>query len=147
MIGIVISGHINYASGMESAVRAIAGEQDQMAFIDFVESMSTEELEVSLRQAAKEVDSGQGVLFLTDIPGGSPCNRALSIMMDTENVELIAGANLPMIANAAFEREGAELKELVETLLEIGTSCVQDMRKELESVMAPEPETECEDGL
>lgn len=147
MIGIVISGHINFASGMQSAVQAIAGEQDQMAFIDFVESMSTEELEVSLRQAAKEVDSGQGVLFLTDIPGGSPCNRALSIMMDTENVELIAGANLPMIANAAFEREGAELKELVETLLEIGTSCVQDMRKELESVMAPEPETECEDGL
>ncbi|MGF1702875.1 PTS sugar transporter subunit IIA [Photobacterium makurazakiensis] len=147
MIGIVVSGHINFASGMGSAVKAIAGEQDQLEFIDFVESMSTDELEAELRQAAKRVDGGEGVLFLTDIPGGSPCNRALAIMMDTGNVELIAGANLPMIANAAFERDGAELKELVETLLEIGGSCMQDMRKELEAVMAPEPELECEDGL
>ncbi|WP_064609486.1 PTS galactosamine/N-acetylgalactosamine transporter subunit IIA [Photobacterium sp. J15] len=146
MIGIVVSGHINYATGMQSAVKAIAGEQEQMAFIDFVETMSTEQLEERLRQAAKEVDSGEGVLFLTDIPGGSPCNRALSIMMDTANVELVAGANLPMIANAAFERDGAELKELAATLIEIGTSCVQDMRKELEAVMEPEP-AECEDGL
>lgn len=147
MIGIVVSGHLNFASGMQSAVKAIAGEQAQMAFIDFVESMSTEQLEAQLRQTAKEVDSGDGVLFLTDIPGGSPCNRALSIMMDTPNVELIAGVSLPMIANAAFERDGADLKELVDTLVEIGTSCVQDMRKQLALVMDPEPVTDCEDGL
>ncbi|GHA53053.1 PTS galactosamine/N-acetylgalactosamine transporter subunit IIA [Photobacterium aphoticum] len=147
MIGIVVSGHINFATGMGSAVKAIAGEQDQMAFIDFVETMSTEELEVALREAAKQVDDGEGVLFLTDIPGGSPCNRAMSILMDTDNVELLAGVNLPMIANAAFEREDSTLPELVETLLEIGHSCLQDMRKELQAMMAPEPELECEDGL
>lgn len=45
MIGIVVSGHINFASGMASAVRAITGEQSQMLFIDFVESMSTDMLE------------------------------------------------------------------------------------------------------
>ena len=41
MIGIVVSGHINFASGMESAVRAIAGEQEQMTYVDFVETMSS----------------------------------------------------------------------------------------------------------
>ncbi|MEZ8092563.1 PTS galactosamine/N-acetylgalactosamine transporter subunit IIA [Photobacterium swingsii] len=147
MIGIVVSGHINFASGMQSAVKAIAGEQEQMAFIDFVESMSTEQLEADLRQAAQDVDSGEGVLFLTDIPGGSPCNRALAILMDQSNVELIGGANLPMIANAAFEREDVTLPVLVELLLEIGTSCMQDMRKEVEALMQPEPVVECEDGL
>lgn len=69
MIGIVVSGHIHFASGMQSAVKAIAGEQKQMEFIDFVESMSTDELEAKLRQAALLADSGEGVLFLTDIPG------------------------------------------------------------------------------
>ncbi|OZS42545.1 PTS galactosamine/N-acetylgalactosamine transporter subunit IIA [Photobacterium sanguinicancri] len=147
MIGIVVSGHINFASGMQSAVKAIAGEQEQMAFIDFVESMSTEQLEADLRQAAQDVDSGEGVLFLTDIPGGSPCNRALAILMDQPNVELIGGANLPMIANAAFEREDVTLRVLVDLLLEIGTSCMQDMRKEVEALMQPEPVSECEDGL
>ena len=145
MIGIVVSGHINFATGIQSAVKAITGEQDQIQFIDFVEALSTDELEVKLRQAAKEVDNGDGVLFLTDIPGGSPANRALNIMLDTENVELITGVNLPLVANAALEREGVTLDELVEILLEIGRTSIQDMRKELEKVMVPE--LECEDGL
>ena len=147
MIGIVVSGHINFATGIRSAVLAITGEQEQMKFIDFVESMSTGELEVQLRQAAQEVDSGDGVLFLTDIPGGSPCNRALAILMERDDVELIGGANLPMIANAAFEREDADLKELVGMLLDIGNACMQDMRKEVEVLMQPEMAAECEDGL
>ncbi len=145
MIGIVVSGHIHFATGIQSAVKAITGEQDQIQFIDFVEALSTDELEVKLRQAAKEVDNGDGVLFLTDIPGGSPANRALNIMLDTENVELITGVNLPLVANAALEREGVTLDELVEILLEIGRTSIQDMRKELEKVMVPE--LECEDGL
>lgn len=147
MIGIVVSGHIQFASGMASAVKAIAGEQEQMAFVDFVESLSTDELEAQLRQAAQSVDSGDGVLFLTDIPGGSPSNRALNILMDTPNVELIAGVNLPMIANAAFERDGASLPELVEILMEIGGSCMQNMRVELNKAMTATEETACEDGL
>ncbi len=147
MIGIVVSGHINFASGIQSAVKAIAGEQEQMLYIDFVESMTTETLEEELRKAATEVDTGDGVLFLMDIPGGSPANRALAILMDTENVELIAGANLPMIANAAFERDDVNIKELVNILLEIGAECMQDMRKQLELVMAQEPEAICEGGL
>lgn len=147
MIGIVVSGHLNFASGVQSAVRAIAGEQEQMQFVDFVESMSTDELEAQLRKAAAEVNSGKGVLFLTDIPGGSPSNRATAIMMDTEQVEVIGGANLPMIANVAFERDGVELNELVEILLEIGTSCIQDMRQQLEAAMAPATEDDFDEGL
>ncbi|WP_022939869.1 PTS galactosamine/N-acetylgalactosamine transporter subunit IIA [Psychromonas hadalis] len=147
MIGIVVSGHINFATGMQSAVKAITGEQEQMAYVDFVESMSTDQLEDKLRQAVKEVDSGEGVLILADLPGGSPSNRASTILMESQNVELIAGANLPMIANAAFERDGANLQELVEVILEIGTSCIQNMRLELEKMMVSEPELESEDGL
>ncbi|MGO2509871.1 MAG: PTS galactosamine/N-acetylgalactosamine transporter subunit IIA [Vibrio hibernica] len=147
MIGIVVSGHIHFASGMESAVKAIAGEQEQMAFIDFIESMSTDELEIQLRQAMKAVDTGDGVLFLTDIPGGSPSNRASAILMDSDKVEQISGVNLPMIANAAFEREDVTVNELVEILLEIGSSCMQDMRKQLEAAMEPESELQCDDGI
>ncbi len=40
MIGLIVSGHINFASGMASAVKAIAGEQENMVFIDFVETFS-----------------------------------------------------------------------------------------------------------
>ncbi len=146
MIGIVVSGHINFASGMASAVKAIAGQQENMVFIDFVESMSTDELEIALRQAAIDVNTGNGVLFLTDIPGGSPANRAMSIMMENNNVELIAGANLPMIANAAFERDGVTVEELVSTLLVIGQSTMQNLRQEFAKAMAQD-DVEQGDGL
>ncbi|WP_152416091.1 hypothetical protein [Avibacterium paragallinarum] len=36
MLGIVVSGHINFASGMRSAVEAIVGQQPQLEFVDFL---------------------------------------------------------------------------------------------------------------
>lgn len=146
MIGIVVSGHINFASGMQSAMKAIVGEPEQMRFVDFVESMSTDDLETALRNAAQEVNSDDGVLFLTDIPGGSPANRASVILMDTDQVEVLSGVNLPMIANAAFERDGASLHELVDILKDIGKSTIQDMRKALEAAIVEECISE-EEGL
>ncbi|WP_279450835.1 PTS galactosamine/N-acetylgalactosamine transporter subunit IIA [Aeromonas hydrophila] len=146
MIGIVVSGHIKFASGMQSAIKTIVGEPEQMCFVDFIESMSTDELESALRKAAQEVNSDEGVLFLTDIPGGSPANRATAILMDTAQVEVLAGVNLPMIANAAFERDGVSLNELVEILQEIGKSTMQDMRKALATAMAQE-ESDVLEGL
>lgn len=148
MIGIVVSGHIHFASGMQSALRAIVGEQDQMQFIDFEESMSTDQLKLALAKAAQEVNSGDGVLFLTDIPGGSPCNRAMEVMVESSDVELLAGVSLPMIINCAFEREDVTLSQLVKTLLEIGGSCMQDMRKQLALAMKDNREALCEvDGV
>lgn len=146
MIGIVVSGHINFASGMQSAMKAIVGEPEQMRFVDFVESMSTDDLETALRNAAQEVNSDDGVLFLTDIPGGSPANRASVILMDSVQVEVLSGVNLPMIANAAFERDGASLHELVDILQNIGKSTIQDMRKALEAAIVEECISE-EEGL
>ncbi|MCO4198277.1 PTS galactosamine/N-acetylgalactosamine transporter subunit IIA [Aeromonas hydrophila] len=146
MIGIVVSGHINFASGMQSAMKAIVGEPEQMRFVDFVESMSTDDLETALRNAAQEVNSDDGVLFLTDIPGGSPANRASVILMDSDKVEVLSGVNLPMIANAAFERDGASLNELVDILQYIGKSTIQDMRKALEAAIVEECISE-EEGL
>ncbi|QRG81456.1 PTS galactosamine/N-acetylgalactosamine transporter subunit IIA [Vibrio diabolicus] len=146
MIGIVVSGHINFATGMQSAFQAIAGEQDQFEFVDFLESMSTDDLEAELRKAAQAVNTGDGVLFLCDVVGGSPCNRAMNIMIDTPNVEIVAGVNLAMIANAAFERDGSNLDDLVETLLEIGGSTMQSMRLALAKISAAAADDD-DDGL
>ena len=131
MIGILVSGHINFASGMQSGVDAIVGEQENVEFIDFVPSISPDELEQLMLESIERIDTGDGVLILADIPGGTPCNRALSIMLKSENIKLIAGANLPMISNACFERDGASLDELVEVICDIGYQSIKDMAKEL----------------
>ncbi|EMH0062903.1 PTS sugar transporter subunit IIA [Providencia rettgeri] len=143
MIGLIISGHLNFASGMASAVKAIAGEQENMVFIDFIESISPDELEQQMRAAIQSMSCEQ-VVFLTDLPGGTPCNRAMAIMMENPSVEVLAGVNLPMIVNAVFEREDTTASELLSVLREIGMTSIQDLREQL--AMSSEPENE-EDGL
>ncbi|MEQ4925369.1 PTS galactosamine/N-acetylgalactosamine transporter subunit IIA [Proteus hauseri] len=144
MIGLIVSGHLNFASGMASAVKAIAGEQQDIVFIDFVESISPDELEKQMRQAIDSMDCQQ-YLFLTDLPGGTPCNRAMAIMMQNPAVEVLAGVNLPMIVNAAFEREGCSTLELVQTLREIGHDSIQDIREQLAQIDSTDAKEE--DGL
>lgn len=144
MIGLIVSGHLNFASGMASAVKAIAGEQQDIVFIDFVESISPDELEKQMRQAIESMDCQQ-YLFLTDLPGGTPCNRAMAIMMQNPAVEVLAGVNLPMIVNAAFEREGCSTLELVQTLREIGHDSIQDIREQLAQIDSTDAKEE--DGL
>ncbi|QAV22294.1 PTS galactosamine/N-acetylgalactosamine transporter subunit IIA [Proteus hauseri] len=144
MIGLIVSGHLNFASGMASAVKAIAGEQQDIAFIDFLESISPDELEKQMREAIDSMDCQQ-YLFLTDLPGGTPCNRAMAIMMQNPAVEVLAGVNLPMIVNATFEREGCSIAELVQMLREIGHDSIQDIREQL--VQVDSVDVEEEDGL
>ncbi|MGA6578517.1 PTS mannose transporter subunit IIA, partial [Providencia sp. NPDC089923] len=112
-------------------------------FIDFIESISPDELEQQMRAAIQSMSCEQ-VVFLTDLPGGTPCNRAMAIMMENPSVEVLAGVNLPMIVNAAFEREDTTASELLSVLREIGMTSIQDLREQL--AMSSEPENE-EDGL
>lgn len=120
MVGIVVVGHINFASGIRSAVEAIAGEQPYVEYIDFVPGMSTEQLEAGIRQAIDKCQTGKGVLIFTDVAGGSPCNRATAIMPDYSDIRVITGSNLPMVANACLERDGTELDELASLIVELG---------------------------
>ena len=144
MIGIIVSGHIHFASGMQSAVEAIVGEQQGIEFVDFVPSITTEELEQLMLQSIARINTGDGVLILTDVPGGSPCNRALSIMLKRNDIKVIAGCNLPMITNACFERDGLSLDELVEVVFDIGNQSIKDMHKELANLEECSPAYEDE---
>lgn len=131
MIGIIVSGHINFATGMQSAVEAIVGEQDSLEFIDFVPTMTTEQLEEQMLSSIEKMNDGSGVLILTDVPGGSPCNRGVAIMLNRSDVKVVAGCNLPMITNACFERDDVSLAELAEIVCEIGAQSMKDMAKEI----------------
>ena len=146
MLGIVVSGHIHFASGMKSAVEAISGKQKQLQFVDYDE-VCTEVLKEKLILAAQQVNSGDGVLFLTDILGGSPTNCAMSLLVDNSDYELICGVNLSMIVNACFERDCMTLDELKEALLNGEMSCIKDMRKEFETALLINTNVVGEEGI
>ena len=62
--------------------------------------------------AVRKVDSGSGVIILTDMFGGTPSNLAISVM-DEAHVEVIAGINLPMLIKLASVRGDLGLEEAI----------------------------------
>jgi PTS system mannose-specific IIA component len=69
--------------------------------------------------AVNKVDSGEGVVVLTDMFGGSPSNLAISAM-ERVNVEVIAGVNLPMLVKLASVRGECSLDEAIMQVQEAG---------------------------
>jgi PTS system mannose-specific IIA component len=96
MVGLVLFSHDKLSEAFLQALEMIAGPQEQLAAVDVKTGMSTEEIERSLDQAIKSVDSGDGVVIITDLFGGSPANFALA-RMSAGKVEVISGLNLAMV--------------------------------------------------
>jgi PTS system mannose-specific IIA component len=62
--------------------------------------------------AVRDVDSGQGVVVLTDMFGGTPSNLAISVM-GFGRTEVVAGINLPMLIKLASVRDDCDLENAV----------------------------------
>lgn len=119
MIGIVLVTHGNLADEFLSAMQHVVGPQTQIqtACIGPNDDMSSRREDILAK--VQEVDSGEGVIVLTDMFGGTPSNLAISIM-DKANVEVIAGINLPMLVKLDTLRKEKNLKEAVNGAKEAG---------------------------
>ena len=120
MIGIIVTGHGHFASGIQSAVGVITGEERQMAYVDFTESMSADDLNSELCKAVDRVDSGEGVLFLTDIPGGSPFQQSATVATRLKLADVVCGTNLIMATEACMAREFTDFRPLVNKTISKG---------------------------
>ena len=70
-------------------------------------------------QKVEKTNSGDGVVLLTDMFGGTPSNLAISVM-DKAKVEIIAGANLPMLIKLVMARKDKNMKACVVEAQEAG---------------------------
>jgi PTS system mannose-specific IIA component len=68
---------------------------------------------------AKSVDTGKGVLLLTDMFGGTPSNLAMSVI-GHGNFDLVAGVNLPMLIKLGEARKNMEVAACAECAQEAG---------------------------
>lgn len=142
MIGIVITGHGQFASGIQSAVRMMSGEKPQIVCVDFTESMSADDLRLMLHKAAGQVDSGEGILFLSDIPGGSPFQQSAAIAANLKLSDVLSGTNLIMAAEACIEREFCDFGALIDKITSRGQENIKSASIELRKQRT----TQYEDG-
>ena len=121
MIGLLVTGHANFGSGITSSVNLIAGEQEAYKYVDFLPTYSTEDLTGEITKALDELKACVGVLIFTDLMGGTPFNVAAQLGHDKENIRIVAGTNLPMLVEIVMSRKFMDdLDGLVESVLETG---------------------------
>ena len=119
MIGLILVTHGNLAKEFVSAMQHVVGPQEQVESVCIGPDDNMETRRNEILEKVKAVDSGQGVVLLTDMFGGTPSNLALSVM-DQANVEILAGINLPMLIKIATLRKDNPLKKTVEGAQEAG---------------------------
>ena len=103
MIGLVVTGHGLFAEGMHSSAKMIAGENDHIKYVCFEDGMGLEDLAVKLNAAYDALAANDGIVVLSDLPGGSPFNTAVQCSMShpDKKIVVLSGTNLPMIITAS----------------------------------------------
>lgn len=142
MVGIIVTGHGNFATGVLSAAKLIAGTPEKLIGIDFTENDTVETLEEKIKKGIEELGTEE-ILVLADLAGGSPFKVSATIGVSSDkNIKVLSGTNLGMIIETALLRDGKNLEEVVAFAKESGVTSIQEfemkVKKEIE---------DCEDGI
>ncbi|MBB6260767.1 PTS system mannose-specific IIA component [Paenochrobactrum gallinarii] len=109
MIGLVLVTHGRLAEEFLHAVVHVVGQQDNFETVCIGPDDDMEQRRQDIVDAVKRADTGQGVIILTDMFGGTPSNLAISVM-EAGKVEVIAGVNLPMLIKLSSMRVSGDMK-------------------------------------
>ena len=123
MVGALVVSHGHLAQELVASAEMIVGEIShiQAVSIGWHDDVNDARREIEKRLA--EVDAGTGVLLLTDMFGGTPSNIAYSFH-EPGKVDVVTGANLPMIIRIAGQKEGEKLDALARAVRDQGRSSI-----------------------
>lgn len=116
MNGVILTSHGNFASGLYSTVKMIAGEFENIRLVEFHDGEKLEDLDQKLVDAYESLKY-DNIVVLTDLAGGTPFNRSVMSLSDKENIGFLAGANFAM-AYQALSSDTKDLDEYIKEILE-----------------------------
>jgi len=105
VIGIVIVAHGGLAREYLAAMEHVVGKQTGVRAIATLPEDDRAAKQNEICDAADQVDTGDGVVIVTDIFGGSPSNLSLRAC-SPQNRRILYGMNLPMLIKLAKSRRG-----------------------------------------
>ena len=145
MLGLLVTGHGHFATGLNSSLELIAGAQANVALVDFEADHSIEVLKDNLTKALDSLKEYDGVLVLSDLPGGSPFKTAVELKFERPDqaIEVISGTNLPLlIASSTMTAVFESPLDLAEAMIPEGKDSI--VRFELAAKVEEEAD---EDGI
>ena len=130
MIGIVIVAHGGLAQEYLSAVEHVVGRQPGMAAVSIAADHDRAAKQREICTVADEVDTGDGVVIVTDMFGGSPSNLSL-LACQPDDRRIVYGANLPMLIKLAKSRKKS-VPDAVRAALEAGRKYIDSQNISLD---------------
>ncbi len=119
MVGIVVVTHGNLGPELVDVSRLVLGPLEQVVGIGLLPHESEDIMSEKIQDAIRRVDTGEGVLVLVDMFGGTPSNLSLRLMT-AGRIEVLTGVNLPMLLKVGNSRQQG-LLELARAVREAGT--------------------------
>ena len=108
MIGLILVTHGQLADEFVNAMEHVVSKQDDVVTVCIGPQDDMEARRAEIADAITRVDSGNGVILLTDLFGGTPSNLAISLL-EKGRTEVVAGINLPMLIRLAGARKELDL--------------------------------------
>jgi len=120
LLGIIVVGHGKFGKGLIDSVNLISGENEYIDYVEFKLEDSPDILEENIKLSVKKMHEYDGILFLTDISGGTPFKTCVLMSQEIENSEVIAGTNLPMLLDVVMKQDTDDINMLKKDIMETG---------------------------
>lgn len=133
MIGILLVTHGELGNGILGSAELLVGAAEQVEVLSLIAGQDIRQLKEQAEQKLDELDSGEGVLVLVDIPGGSPYNVVAQCIRGRQ-AECITGVNLPMLVEAIDSRDQHCLGDLAKACVASGIASIVNVREKLHIV-------------
>ena len=121
MIGIIVAGHGNFASGITSMLELVVGKPENYEYIDFLQG-----------EKLNNLKDCEKIVIMTDITGGSPFKSAVTYAVSDDKLNVISGTNVPMLVELIFRRMNSDDSEdLIQSSMDAGKEQIVRFHKDM----------------
>lgn len=130
MVGILLIAHNGLGDSLLDCIRHVTGRVPaHVKSLSVLAEDDPQQKETEARALLKQINSGEGVLILTDIFGATPSNIAQRLCQPGQ-IEGVAGVNLPMLLRVACGPD-LPLIQMKQRALEGGRDCIVTLQENL----------------
>lgn len=125
MKGVLLISHGEMAKGMMDTIALFFGDLKNVDYLCLYQDDNPDDFQRKLKDKIAFLDTGDGVIILGDLIGGTPLNQAAYLAND--RITVIGGMNLGMLLNVMTSRENINID--FDEILENSKSSIQNLNK------------------
>ena len=129
MVGIAVISHGQLCEGIMNSVEMVAGNAEQLGILSLKPGMSPDIYREDPKKMIETLDTGDGVLVLADLLGGTPFNSS-AMLSENMKIQIVTGMNMPMLVSLVLERaEEDTLDDLAQRAVEEGKNGINALKR------------------